>query len=311
MSSNEHSHHEPIKPKLSRPAARSFRRSMRIRLNQVRFYKSTSAPFISGDSIASLTNYYVYGKNGNKPLNLKKLRKSKSVFVNSHKLVEFFSEIEGFELGEITLVTGNSDLNFIEAHDLPDEIMLWLCQNNAMPDKDNLVTLPIGIENVRLGRLGLPKWYSAKNKNCIQDKILVPPMAPTNPSRFLAVELAKSNPKLFDVFTDYLFEDDYFNLTHKYSFVLCCEGNGFDSHRLWETLYQDSFPVMVRTPWAKSLEYLNLPILFVDSLDELTHETLAKFVSANSDFSSKNCPQLWTPFWKSLIRSQSLSIELG
>ena len=258
-----------------------------------------------------LTDYYVYGKNGNRPLSFKRLEKSKSVFVNSHRLLEFLEEVESFELNEITLVTGNSDLNFTEIYELPNQIKLWLCQNNAMPDRHNLFTLPIGIENIRLGRLGLPKWYVPKGKNSIQNKILVPPMAPTNPSRFLAVQHARKNTKLFDVFTDYLFEDDYFDLTHKYSFVLCCEGNGFENHRIWETLYQDSFPVMVRTPWANSLEYLGLPILFVDSLDELTHETLAKFATINSDFSSKDCPQLWTPFWKTVIRSQSLSTELG
>jgi len=286
-------------------------RSIRIRFNQLRFHNSTNAPFISGDSIASLTDYYVYGKNGNRPLSLRKLRRSKSVFVNSHRLLEFLEEIEDFELDEITLVTGNSDLNFTEVYELPNQIKLWLCQNNAMPDRHNLFTLPIGIENMRLGRLGLPKWYGPKDKNSIQDKILVPPMAPTNPSRFLAVEHARNNSNLFDVFTDYLFEDEYFNLTRRYSFILCCEGNGFENHRIWETLYQDSFPVMMRTPWANSLEYLNLPILFVDSLDELTHETLAKFATANSEFNSKDCPQLWTPFWKSLIRSQLLSTELG
>jgi hypothetical protein len=195
--------------------------------------------------------------------------------------------------------------------DLPDQIKLWLCQNNAMPERDNLFTLPIGIENMRLGRLGLPKWYRLGGENSIQEKILVPPMSPTNPSRFIAVEQAKANPKLFDVFTNYLLENEYFDLTRKYKFILCCEGNGFENHRIWETLYQDSFPVMVRTPWSISLAYLNLPILFVDSLDEITDETLANFARANVEFRAKDCSQLWTPFWNKLIHGQSFDVKLG
>jgi hypothetical protein len=253
----------------------------------------------------------VYGKHGNEPLNIEKLLKAKSVFVNSHRLGDFLREVRGLELNEITLVTGNSDLNFTQIQNLPDQIKLWLCQNNAMPERNNLLTLPIGIENMRLGRLGLPKWYRRRGDNSIQDKILVPPMAPTNPSRFLAVEQAKANPKLFDVFTDYLLENEYFDLTRKYKFVLCCEGNGFENHRIWETLYQDSFPVMVRSPWSISLAYLNLPILFVDSLEEISHENLSNFAKVNANFSATDCPQLWTPFWGNLIHAQSFNGKLG
>jgi hypothetical protein len=218
-------------------------------------------------------------------------------------LQDFLEEIKGLELNKFTLVTGNSDHNFIQRQELPTQIKLWLCQNNAMPERDNLLTLPIGIENIRLGRLGLPNWYKRPSENSIHDKILVPPMSPTNPSRFIAVEHARANPKLFDVFTDYLFENDYFELTRKYLFILCCEGNGFENHRIWETLYQDSFPVMVKSPWSISLEYLNLPILFVDSLEEITNETLANFASVNANFRAKECAQLWTPYWNNLIHA--------
>jgi hypothetical protein len=310
MCSTDYPHTEPTKPLLSKPARRSLNRSMRIRWNQFRFQNSTNAPYLSGDSIASLTNYYVYGKHGNEPLQLDKLRKARSIFINSHKLEDFLEESSGVDLNDVTLVTGNSDFNFIDAKALPNGIRLWLCQNNAMPEKGNLLTLPIGIENLRLGRLGLPKWYNRVGQNKIMQKILVPPMAPTNPSRYVAVEQAKANPKLFDVYKDYLIEREYFNLTREYKFILCCEGNGFENHRIWETLYQNSFPVMVRSPWSNSLRYLNLPILFVDSLDEISAEILANFASLNTEFRAKDCAQLWTPFWDNLINDQSFDVKL-
>ena len=246
----------------------------------------------------------MYGRGGNQSLNLKRLAKASSIFVNGDRLYDFLDEVNGFNLNELTLITGNSDFNFTDPVDLPNAIKVWFCQNNGMPKKDSVFTLPIGIENLRLGRLGLRKWYKPRYQNAISDKILVPPMSPTNSFRFVAVEYASKHPNLFDVFTNYVHEREYFMLTRSYKFVLCCEGNGFENHRIWETLYQGSFPVMVKSTWSLSLQYLNLPIMFVDSLNDLTQEGLVKFSKANRDFNPQDHNQLWIPFWSKLIRRQ-------
>lgn len=287
---------------LSTPAKRSLIRSAQIKLNQILFRHYTNAPYISGDSIASLADYYVYGKTGTEPLILKKLLHSRSVFLNSDKLDNFFAELKNIEISDLILITGNSDLNFIDFVPLPCKIKLWICQNNGMPFAPNIITLPLGIENIRLGRLGLKKWYKRRGNEKKSTKILVPPMSPTNEGRFLAVEFTKKNPELFDVHTSYLHERSYFNLVKKYQFILCCEGNGFENHRTWEALYLGTFPVMLRTRWSISLQYLNLPILLVDSLEDLTEETVSQFAKDNRDFNPDYCDQLWIPFWKKVIQ---------
>jgi hypothetical protein len=96
-------------------------------------------------------------------------------------------------------------------------------------------------------------------------------------------------------------------MTKGYRFIFCCEGNGFDSHRIWEVLYQNSFPVMLETPWSTSLKWLNLSILFVKNLEELNTDLLAQFLSANQNFRASNTEQLWVGFWRSLIRSENLT----
>jgi hypothetical protein len=45
-------------------------------------------------------------------------------------------------------------------------------------------------------------------------------------------------------------------------FVACPRGNGFDTHRVWESLYMGAIPVVLDTPQAREL-YFGLPIIFV------------------------------------------------
>jgi len=52
------------------------------------------------------------------------------------------------------------------------------------------------------------------------------------------------------------------------SFVLCPEGNGVDTHRLWETLYMGGIPIVQKNVYLESL--LNdLPVVQVDHWDQL------------------------------------------
>ena len=57
-------------------------------------------------------------------------------------------------------------------------------------------------------------------------------------------------------------------------FVLCPRGNGVDTHRLWETLYMGSIPIVKRDIALKEFE--DLPICFIDSWEEVTQEFLEK-----------------------------------
>jgi hypothetical protein len=55
-------------------------------------------------------------------------------------------------------------------------------------------------------------------------------------------------------------------------FVFCPEGNGVDTHRIWETLYMGSIPI-VQYKEAHHL-FTDLPILFIDNWDTITYDFL-------------------------------------
>ena len=57
-----------------------------------------------------------------------------------------------------------------------------------------------------------------------------------------------------------------------HSFVLCPRGNGIDTHRLWETLYMGSIPI-VRRDIAYE-EFDDLPICFINNWSDITVDFL-------------------------------------
>ena len=67
-------------------------------------------------------------------------------------------------------------------------------------------------------------------------------------------------------------------------YVICPRGNGIDTHRLWETLYMGSIPIVLRD--IAHSDWTDLPILFVDSWEEV-----------NEDFLKSNIERFATTQW--------------
>jgi hypothetical protein len=130
-------------------------------------------------------------------------------------------------------------------------------------------------------------------------------MSPTNSERINALIWGRENGHIADSHSDLLSPTKYFELARKYKFIFCSEGNGFDSHRVWEVLYQGSFPVILRTPWSKTLEYLRLPILYVDNYSDITKELLVEFYERNRNFNPEESEWLWAITWQKMIQAEN------
>lgn len=280
---------------------------MGIRVRRFLNKGKTSAPYLSGDAIADLVDYSPLGKNGEvtQP-DLQVLSNANSIFIPGHLLSSFMNAF-GHRVCAQTLVTGNSDQNFEVIPLIAPSIKLWIGQNIGIPEKSinsvEIRVLPIGLENLALGRAGRTKFLK-NSVNLDSERVLVPPMAPSNPIRRRVNEIVKSSTGSFLVVDKYLEEKKYFELVSKFRFVLCLEGNGYENHRIWETLYRSSFPVMFKSTWSISLQELRLPIFYIDSLDECSQENLRKFAESNAAFEAKIHPELWTPYWHTLINGQ-------
>lgn len=83
---------------------------------------------------------------------------------------------------------------------------------------------------------------------------------------------------------------DYLKETLCYPFVISPPGNGDDCIRIWETLYLGKIPVVLRSPSMRFFE--GLPIMFVDSWQEVTEDSLQQFYNEQEERASKGLHDL-------------------
>lgn len=67
---------------------------------------------------------------------------------------------------------------------------------------------------------------------------------------------------------------EYLSKLKSYKFVISPPGNSVDCHRIWEALYLDVIPIVEKN--IAMNYFYDLPILFVDSFNELTYNMLEK-----------------------------------
>jgi len=87
----------------------------------------------------------------------------------------------------------------------------------------------------------------------------------------------------------------------KSKFVLCPRGNGIDTHRLWESLYLGSIPIIERHRTHDMCD--DLPVLFIDDWRHINEEYLnEKYHEINER--SHNMDKLKISYWENLIKNK-------
>ena len=202
-----------------------------------------------------------------------KLKKRNIVYTHTMYAKDLFRQIEGLNC-EFVIVTHNSDTNvdFLP----PRNVVKWFTQNVNITNR-RIESIPIGLEN--------NKWFKAARKKDKMEQVLKTSRKhknlvymnhniKTNPEeRQYVYDVMRNKPWVTvnmgvngQAFDQYI--DDIYN--HKY--VLCPRGNGIDTHRLWETLYMGSVPVVRKD--VNNWFYNNLPILYVNDWESVTDELL-------------------------------------
>lgn len=231
-------------------------------------------------------------------------------------------ELENFlkvtDLSQITfkiLITHNGDKpitkELVEAVFCPNsKIIHWYGQNiNYYHEK--LTCIPIGLERKRWFP-ELKKQEQLKNKileqipnfNSCPKLIYANFSVSTNSTPrlecFKAAERLYFTNKISNVVTQQKFEHytNYLTDIIDHMFVLCPEGNGIDTHRMWETLYLDRFPIVTKNYVTQSFK--DLPIVILDKWADLNHGTLLSFID-NFDETKYSLEKLSTEYWKNRI----------
>ena len=205
-------------------------------------------------------------------------------------LSELFSALEN-DMNEHVLITHCSDHSIDKDlfNSRPKCIKTWHAQNVNYQHKD-LIPLPIGIENHegpnKGGSIDIDYLLNNRNNYNITNKIINKLYCNFNPqtnSNRVNVANIITNKGLasFDINKPF---SDYCESMKQFLFVASPRGNGIDCHRTWEALYMGCIPIVERHFMYDS--YKNLPIIQIDSWDELSIETLTPFIQK---YKTSNC----------------------
>lgn len=229
------------------------------------------------------------------------IKNFKTIYVYTQSLDHFFTKFYKHLATNTTIISHNSDLAVEEKHLKylnGDTIKAWYCQNRIVYH-NKLFSLPIGLAN--------SQWPHGNQHliNNIRER--------NNAKEYLVYKNFDINTNTYERNTcHYITQqnniplstpttiENYWTILSKSVFVISPPGNGIDCHRIWEALFLRTVPI-VKYHEAFS-QFKHLPILFVNSWDEVTIPFLKE---KSKDYMDKpeifNIPLLDIDYWKQLI----------
>lgn len=189
------------------------------------------------------------------------------LFLYPHRLAEFVEKLKYF-CNPFTLITHNSDTNIKEDSEWVQAVLnspllnKWWAQNLCFIHP-KMHLLPIGIAN-SMWEHGNQALYKKTNNtktkeihnnfNIYTNVVVRRECADAIESRasMLPMVSAKENAERLA----------------QYKYCVCPEGNGVDTHRLWESLYLGCMPIVMNTPFTRVINHYTcgeLPLVIIDS----------------------------------------------
>jgi hypothetical protein len=222
-------------------------------------------------------------KDINKHFNLnnlnKKIENPRILFCYSHRINDLSNKIN-FLNNPFVLITHNSDgeiLNSKEVNNILSckNLIKWYGQNVCYYH-EKLELIPIGFAN---------SMWNHGDLSLFENK------------QFLS--LLEQNNKLkniyfnFSIHTNYKKRKNCYNTLinklnwiettnhssnlkrlQEYKFCICPEGNGSDTHRLWEALYLKVVPIVLKSNFTSILQLYNVPLVILEKWEDLDESLL-------------------------------------
>jgi len=254
---------------------------------------------ISGEKLLSLADVFIGNSNSlNANPNTSNFIKNKininsinnlnpynKIFIKTDDLVQFYNK---FDITNKTIITHNSDYEISASFiNQLEKCKLQLSQN-CLFKHPKLIPLSIGIEN--------SMWFNHEllekvriRTDIIKDKeIYFYFSLNTHNSRKECYEKLKN--KL--TWNTKLSKEDYFIELKRHKYAICPRGNGLDTHRLWECLYLDVIPIMLK---KDSVNIDNLPIIYLDDWNDLDISKL------DANFKNLNMSKITIDYYNNII----------
>lgn len=199
------------------------------------------------------------------------------IFCYSHNINLLSSKIHLFK-NPFILVTHNSDGEIRETNETNailncEKLIKWYGQNICY-EHPKLYFLPIGLANSQWSHGNLSLFYNNEfinNLSIKTKKIYFNFNIKTNPNkRQICYDLLKDKLEWLNIINPI----ENLRRLSIYEFCICPEGNGVDSHRLWECLYLKVVPIVIKSEFTDILLKLNVPLVVLESWDNLNTNNL-------------------------------------
>tara|TARA_B100000900_G_scaffold413094_1_gene436275 strand:+ start:941 stop:1978 length:1038 start_codon:yes stop_codon:yes gene_type:complete len=214
------------------------------------------------------------------------------IFANTVNLKNLFFYLKRVkEYKNLKLITHQTDIEINKKlfNSKPACISEWYSPNISY-EHPNLIPIPLGVANdYSIKNLTSRFFITNKKNNKKTDKIYINFVTNTNEKKRLKLLNFFRNKSWASFDNPNLDLHIYKQKLESHKFVLCPPGNGIDTHRMWETLYLDSIPVVEKN--ISSKEYSNLPIIYYENIEDV-----------NIDYLNKQCEEL-------IFESEMLSVE--
>lgn len=217
---------------------------------------------------------------------LNDINEYKNIFVFTHDLEYFYNKFK--DIYNKNIISHNSDheINDIFFEYL-DKVNIQISQNCLINHK-KLISLPIGIENRQHFNHDIfhkiRKNIDIKKEKNIYFNFSIH-------THFSRIECYNKLINKIEYNCDKS-KEEYFIELKKHKFAICPRGNGLDTHRLWECLYLDVIPIMLKKDF---INIDNLPIILLDNWDDLNEESLYK------DFNHLKNSKISLSYYKNIL----------
>jgi len=233
------------------------------------------------------------------------LKENDIIFCNTHYVKYLFKALKSCNLKNLILITHQSDISINKKlyDKKPDCISKWF-GININYEVHNLIPIPIGLSNYYSPKNLFYKDFKKSDLDSIQKVNEMYVNFNVNTNRKVREKLVKN---LEDKSSFYIEKENkdlnaYLTSLINFKYVICPEGNGIDTHRFWETIYAGSIPVSENKITLKASE--GLPVILLDSYDELSAEIIFNYVLKENSF---DVEKLTVEYWINLMKNYRIT----
>ena len=252
---------------------------------------------ISGLAFHKISEWSLCGRYQTK-YSLEDIKENDKIFINLDGIYSFADELKkNPPKNKFILITHNSDGSFREEHcNIINPFVNKIYAINNITNLPNVFSIPIGLRDWPNHTSSVIQTIDIeKNK---ENLLYMNFVVHTNFQKrleclncFIGKEwvLYKQNVSIHEFYRD----------ISKSKYVLSPQGTGIDCHRIYESMYFDSIPILKTNPMDSF--YKELPVIIVEDWNEITYDFLEKnynFYYDNLVKWKKNNPDwLYPNFW--------------